>query len=93
MTHRPNTPTWYSFGHIQRVIRDRYREEKRSGSLPTFKEFIKYLVRISVGELSSLVLYKVGELSPSTTSMKKMTRMINEHWKPVWLNCAPCSEK
>ena len=44
MTHRPNMPTWDSFGQVQRVIRDRYREEERSGSLPTFKEFIKYLV-------------------------------------------------
>ena len=36
---------------------------------------------------------QVGELSPSTTLMKKRTRMINEHWKPVYLNCAPCSER
>ena len=36
---------------------------------------------------------QVGELSPSSRNMKKMTRMINEHWKPVYLNCAPCSER
>ena len=44
MTHTPNMPTWYSFGHTQRVIREKYREEQREGSLPTFREFVKYLV-------------------------------------------------
>ena len=49
MTHKPNMVTWYSFGHTQRVIREKYREEDRPGVLPTFKEFIKYLVSISFG--------------------------------------------
>ena len=35
---------------------------------------------------------QVGELSPSPNAMKRMTRGINEHWKPVYLNCAPCNE-
>ena len=39
------------------------------------------------------LLRQVGELSPSPDTMKKMTRTINEHWKPVYLNCGPCSEK
>ena len=52
MTHRPDMATWHSFGHVQRVIKNRYREEERFGYLPTFKEFIKYLVRSSECELS-----------------------------------------
>ena len=78
MTHRPTMVTWDSFGHVQRMIKARYREEPRPGNIPTFEEFVRYLV---------------GELSPSTLTMKKMTRMINEHWKPVYLNCAPCSQR
>ena len=58
MTHRPNMPTWDSFGQVQRVIRDKYREDERSGSLPTFKEFIKYLVRSSECEPPLLVLIR-----------------------------------
>ena len=51
MTHRPNMPTWASFGQTQRVIRDKYREEARDGSLPTFREFVRFLVsRGSRGE-------------------------------------------
>ena len=37
-------------------------------------------------------LNQVGELSPSPNAMKRLTRGINEHWKPVYLNCAPCNE-
>ena len=35
---------------------------------------------------------QVGELSPSPNAMKRKTKGINEHWKPVYLNCAPCNE-
>lgn len=24
--------------------------------------------------------------------MKRITREINEHWKPAWVNCGVCSE-
>lgn len=78
MTHRPTMVTWDSFGQVQRLIKAKYRGEARPGNIPTFEEFVRYLV---------------GELSPSTLTMKKMTRMINEHWKPVYLNCAPCSQR
>ena len=44
MTHRPNMVTWASFGQTQRVIRAKYREEERSGTLPTFREFVRFLV-------------------------------------------------
>ena len=48
MTHRPNMVTWASFGQTQRVIRAKYREEERSGTLPTFREFVRFLVGSSV---------------------------------------------
>ena len=48
MTHKPNMPTWASFGQTQRAIRDHYREQARNGSLPTFREFVRFLVRSSV---------------------------------------------
>ena len=41
------------------MIKQKYREERRGGSVPSFPEFIRYLV---------------GELSSSTLVMKKMTR-------------------
>ena len=48
MTHKPNMVTWESFGQTQRVIRAKYREEERSGTLPTFREFVRFLVGSSV---------------------------------------------
>jgi len=75
--HTPNMVTWESFGQEQRIIRKHYRTKRRNGTVPTFKEFVSYLV---------------GELSPSPNSMKRKTRGINEHWKPIYLNCAPCNE-
>ena len=52
MTHKPNMVTWESFGQTQRVIRAKYREEGRNGTgrslLPTFREFVRFLVGSSV---------------------------------------------
>lgn len=44
MTVRPTMVTWYSFGQVQRIIKQRYREGSRPGNIPTFREFVKYLV-------------------------------------------------
>ena len=41
-------PTWASFGQTQRIIRDNYREEERNGTLPTFREFVRFLVGSSL---------------------------------------------
>ena len=46
MTVRPTMVTWYSFGQVQRIIKQRYREGSRPGNIPTFREFVKYLVTI-----------------------------------------------
>ena len=70
---------WRTFGLTQLLIRRKYRKTPRPGIIPTFKEFVQYLV---------------GELSPSPNSMKKRKpNSIDNHWTPVWLNCSPCSEK
>ena len=45
MTIRPNLVTWASFGQVQRVIKYKYRDKERPGTVPSFREFIKYLVR------------------------------------------------
>ena len=45
VTIRPTLVTWVSFGQVQRVIRSQYRDETRPGNVPTFREFVKYLVR------------------------------------------------
>ena len=65
--------------------------------MSTFREFVRYLVSqswylIICHHLPAFHL-QIGELSASPTAMKKMTHRINEHWKPVYLNCAPCSEQ
>ena len=61
MTHRPNMPTWASFGQTQRVIRDHYREEARNGSLPTFREFVRFLVGSSVAlETAEIIVGLLG---------------------------------
>ena len=44
VTVRPTMVTWYSFGQVQRIIKQRYREKSRPGTIPTFREFVKYLV-------------------------------------------------
>ena len=31
---------------VQRVIKSKYRDQARPGTVPTFREFIKYLVRM-----------------------------------------------
>ena len=58
MTHKPNMPTWASFGQTQRAIRDHYREQARNGSLPTFREFVRFLVSSSLacGEIIGALL-------------------------------------
>ena len=45
VTIRPNLVTWYSFGQVQRTIKSKYRDTDRPGTVPTFREFVKYLVR------------------------------------------------
>ena len=45
VTIRPNLVTWYSFGQVQRTIKSKYRDIERPGTVPTFREFVKYLVR------------------------------------------------
>ena len=32
---------------VQRVIKSKYRDQARPGTVPTFREFVKYLVRIT----------------------------------------------
>ena len=71
-------PGWETFGKTQRIIRSKYRKKKRPGLKPTFEEFVAFLV---------------GELHAGTKPMKKMTKNINDHWKPVYLNCSPCTER
>ena len=46
--HKPTMVTWDTFGQVQRVIRRKYRDGERNGTVPTFREFIKYLVRIFI---------------------------------------------
>ena len=48
VTIRPTLVTWVSFGQVQRVIRAQYRDDKRPGNVPTFREFVKYLVRLHI---------------------------------------------
>ena len=45
VTIRPNLVTWYSFGQVQRTIKYKYRDTERPGTVPTLREFVKYLVR------------------------------------------------
>lgn len=47
--HTPAMVTWATFGEEQRVIRKFYRTERRNGSLPTFPEFVRYLVSDGLG--------------------------------------------
>ena len=44
--HKPTMVTWETFGQVQRVIRRKYRYGQRNGTVPTFREFVRYLVRI-----------------------------------------------
>ena len=56
MLTRLKMKAWRTFGLTQLLIRRKYRKTPRPGIIPTFKEFVQYLV---------------GELSPSPNSMKR----------------------
>ena len=45
VTIRPTMVTWDSFGQVQRVIKYKYRDTERPEAKPSFREFVKYLVR------------------------------------------------
>ena len=56
VTIRPNLVTWYSFGQVQRTIKSKYRDAERSGTVPTFREFVKYLVRFTLTRAAKIAL-------------------------------------
>ena len=56
VTIRPNLVTWYSFGQVQRTIKSKYRDTERPGTVPTFREFVKYLVRFILTQAAKIAL-------------------------------------
>ena len=56
VTIRPTLVTWASFGQVQRVIKYKYRDSERPGTVPSFREFIKYLVRFILTEDDCVIL-------------------------------------
>ena len=46
--HKPTMVTWDTFGLVQRVIRREYSDGERNRTVPTFREFIKFLVRMFI---------------------------------------------
>ena len=75
-----NDTTWATFGKIQQNIKRNLREERRHGLVPTFHEFATYLANVLSPD-------------PDVMSHKKIYNLINNHWKPVYLNCAPCIQR
>eukprot|EP00090_Calanus_glacialis_P007825 TRINITY_DN16257_c0_g1_i1.p1 TRINITY_DN16257_c0_g1~~TRINITY_DN16257_c0_g1_i1.p1 ORF type:complete len:166 (+),score=30.15 TRINITY_DN16257_c0_g1_i1:106-603(+) len=75
-----NDTTWNTFGKIQQTIKRNLREERRRGLVPTFQEFATYLANVLSPD-------------PDVMSVDKVYSKINNHWKPVYLNCAPCLQR
>ena len=62
---------------IRYLIRKHYRQLPRPGLIPTFKEFLQFVS---------------GRIPTNRTEALRKLSRTNNHWKPVYLNCAPCSE-
>jgi hypothetical protein len=58
-------------------FRKYFRLRPRAGLVPTFEEFL---------------LFVSATIPLNMTAALKQQRRINNHWKPVYLNCAPCSQ-
>ncbi len=58
-------------------FRKYFRRRPRAGLVPTFEEFLQFVS---------------ATIPLNMTAALKMQRRINNHWKPVYLNCAPCSQ-
>ena len=62
---------------IRYLIRKHYRQLPRPGLIPTFEEFLQFVS---------------GRIPTNRTEALRKLSRTNNHWKPVYLNCAPCSE-
>jgi hypothetical protein len=58
-------------------FRKYFRRRPRSGLVPTFEEFLQFVS---------------ATIPLNMTAALRKQRRINNHWKPVYLNCAPCSQ-
>ena len=91
-----NDTTWKTFGKIQQNIKRNLREEKRPDLVPTFPEFAIYLVIFMINNQLGLTrIFQANVLSPDPDVMseKKIYHSTNNHWKPIYLNCAPCIQR
>lgn len=59
------------------MFRKHHRQRPRAGLVPTFEEFLQFVS---------------ATIPLNMTAALRKQRRINNHWKPVFLNCAPCSE-
>jgi hypothetical protein len=58
-------------------FRKYFRRRPRAGLVPTFEEFLQFVS---------------ATIPLNMTAALRKQRRINNHWKPVYLNCAPCSQ-
>jgi hypothetical protein len=58
-------------------FRKYFRRRPRAGLIPTFEEFLQFVS---------------AAIPLNMTAALRKQRRINNHWKPVFLNCAPCSQ-
>jgi len=63
---------------IARQIKNRFRTEERESLIPTFPEFAAYVV---------------STWAEAGLNEEKMMRLVNMHWKPVYVNCGPCKQR
>jgi hypothetical protein len=59
------------------LLRKYFRRRPRAGLVPTFEEFLQFVS---------------ATIPLNMTAALKQQHRINNHWKPVYLNCAPCSQ-
>ena len=80
---------------MAREIKNRFRTVKRDSLTPTFPEFVNYVVSVDIDNLIKTVflIFKVATWEEAGMREESMMKLVNMHWKPVYVNCGPCKQR
>ena len=79
---------------MAREIKNRFRTVKRDSLIPTFPEFVKYVVSVDTKiEKKGFLISKVATWEEADMREESMMKLVNMHWKPVYVNCGPCKQR
>ena len=81
---------------IALYIKNKFRTQPREGIVPTFEEFVKYVVScedVSIHISMTTVSSQVHTWRRAAMDEERMMVLVNMHWKPIYVNCGPCSQR